>query len=1484
LLASCLVFHAWLAPSALIASYDFPSFPDATIRGGALGWPHLWTDLFFGYSLMYWVQFIPYWALASLLHALGASYALVERLLWLWPLMFGAPLCGYYLCYRFTRNAYASAVGSLLFTINTWTIGLVERGHQPSLDAFMLMGFILPAVVDFTTRPSVRLGLLLALLVWFQMLFDMRYAFESVFVLMLVALFALPRLALKRRLPALWRGTAAFALAAIVLNLDFLLPVTFTAHTPVGFGSINAFQSVAGWATLLSAFSLYYPFYHFGTLPVLSSPALGAFETTPVEAPFLLAAFFAWFGFLVTGRRGSSRTMMLLGILAVGIVSGTRSRFEHLTVALYLHFPGFSMFRDVSKFNAVVVSVYAVGTALAMVAVLAYVRLRWPIARRASLPLTVIALLAYLFVVRDAFNPLRQANFAREPRLSASAQTAQRFFGARLGDARVLYFPADDRWNYGDSPLGIADDEWMARNAPPEGFALFNPAICCSWSDSLISPLASPLEPALLSELRVKYIYVPGDPSTYPHDQPQRWAAVDFLRQRNWLREVAHFGDDVIFELKQPPVEPAFFAAYPALVIGSPATLEGLVGTPLWSNHAAALISDQMPSGANWLASIPNVVEGSTLLDPDYPLGPGGPAAQAARLADALYHERYRRRAYSAYEFSSSMLAASLDAWNPGAPFSFRFQVPSAGPANFSVLLESRKERPSVLIRNSGQARAISSAGAQVAVSHYLCSRGQVWQQQFDPTIDRLSVADADAGKVLFVNNPCPVSYQASVTVRVSSAGVLAGPFSITYGNVSREFSAPPAIFAPFGAGSVVLADVLLRPGLNLFQFNKPAAGALWIDSAYTISDLNEVGPASQAYSLALNVRRSPLGELIYASIDAPRPGLHVGYLDLFGPLQLPFDEHPLCALKYTASNAAAGLALVLDLRKRDDGSNVSVWVPVASRQDADLDLRDVLESVFVQQASNALAYHAGDSPWVERHFKYPSSTPDDYTLRRVRLAVTWSVSQSDVPRGTFIGLLRGARLATDSPLIGRSWAYRQTSPVRTSGMSAKSLVLRGMKLLRFDNVEGGSEPHIGAQLSGFPLLDYRLAASLHVGDYVELVLQSGRRLAGTIVSESSDYVVLQAGDDPPQRVARGSIASVTRQDVTRSARVEIPIAAPFDPTDLSFDVRSDEGLRVRVALTYEAPDGSRETIPAVDSAASDVAGLDVESGFVKPRFLVGGGSVFDLGLPVDVSLAQTDWWSGYDLDLWSIEDYRFAGLRRRLVGLTVDFTQVRSDQPPDRQYSIAIANLKVERDRLASRGVVQSTRSLPLLTLDARALSPAHPRATDSQQYVTERSDVLQLDSGVHLVATLPDDQVDIRAALLSRGSPARYDGGKVTRFNQFTPSEATGSFEGAGLLVIPHSFDIGWQLAVWPAGTNQPALTGVSLVDWVRCLGHLLPSNDHAPVNTNIDAWYIPPGSGGERGFTTLYLPEALSQLGFVLTLASVLLFASLWRRWAR
>ena len=101
--------------------------------------------------------------------------------------------------------------------------------------------------------------------------------------------------------------------------------------------------------------------------------------------------------------------------------------------------------------------------------------------------------------------------------------------------------------------------------------------------------------------------------------------------------------------MKQAPVPRAFFAPYPALVIGSPAALEGLVATPLWTNQAAALIADQMPARADWLSLLPNVVEGPTLIDPEYPIGGGGPSAQAQRLAERTTAERCANKAPKNY-------------------------------------------------------------------------------------------------------------------------------------------------------------------------------------------------------------------------------------------------------------------------------------------------------------------------------------------------------------------------------------------------------------------------------------------------------------------------------------------------------------------------------------------------------------------------------------------------------------------------------------------------------------------------------------------------------------------------------------------------------------------------------------------------------------------------------------------------------------------
>jgi hypothetical protein len=56
--------------------------------------------------------------------------------------------------------------------------------------------------------------------------------------------------------------------------------------------------------------------------------------------------------------------------------------------------------------------------------------------------------------------------------------------------------------------------------------------------------------------------------------------------------------------------------------------------------------------------------------------------------------------------------------------------------------------------------------------------------------------------------------------------------------------------------------------------------------------------------------------------------------------------------------------------------------------------------------------------------------------------------------------------------------------------------------------------------------------------------------------------------------------------------------------------------------------------------------------------------------------------------------------------------------------------------------------------------------------------------------------------------------------------------------------------------------------------------------PVNTYVDGWYVAPGVSGDREFTLIFVPEALNELGFFVTLLAVLAVCvrlKVWRRWA-
>ncbi|GAC1566742.1 MAG: hypothetical protein NVS2B3_01200 [Vulcanimicrobiaceae bacterium] len=1424
----------------------------------------MWSDVNFGFPEAFWANTTPLWAAVGPLEAHGTPYAIVERVLWLWPYAIGAPICGYVLCYRLTRNPVAAAGGAMLFALNTFSIGLIERGHIPALDAFILIGLIVPQSIDFSGHPSWRRALVLAASMSFQALYEVRYAYESVLVLTLFCVLALPRLARSGGVPNLLRSGAVCAIAMVAFNLHFILPTIVIPPGAASLGSLDSFRAISHFGSLLSALSLYYPFYHWYV-------GRDGFVDTPVDLPFVAVAGLAWIGLLVHRKRRAARLLVALSIVGIVLASETKSPFAAVNEASFAHFPGFSLFRDFTKFYAFVVPGYALGVAYAIVATTALVRSHFPRTTVLRFAVPTLWFVAYGLTMRDAVNPLRHSNFARAVEISSAGEATEAYLRAKLGDARVLMFPGDTRVQRRTDTLDSADATAVATNALPSGLAFLNSG--ASASDALFSLFDSPLAPALLSELRVRFVVVPDDPELYFafDGRPARWASIDFLHQRSWLHEVARFGDNVVFETAEAPVEPAFFAPYPVEVLGAPATAEGLVGSRLWSNRSALLVDEQMPKEATWLQTVPNVVQGATLIDPISPIGLGGAVETATRLHDAVVAERYNRRSFSGSVFSSAMLSTTLGQWNLDSPFAFRFRTSYRAAATATFLLEPRKRVPSVLVRKSGDVYSADRKPASATSARVICRQDRIWRDAFETgSNDVIRMTPGDAVKELTIRNPCPVAYRGDVGLRITSGDLLPSQISIGIGALERTIVAPPD-WTSLSGDTVVLSDVLLRPGVNSVQIGVASKRPATIRADYAISNLNAVGRDADALPLDLTTRRSEAGDLLYASIDTARFGLHVGYVDFFGPLQLPLDRHPVCTLKYTMSDVPATFDLVLDLRDRSTGELISIWVPTALKEDHDWDIYALVRDVEREASENESADRVGDFRWLAAHSERQPKRPDDFALLGVRMATSWPVGKSTaLPRQTFVGLLAGARLVTSDRNVGSRWTYPQSHAVRVAGVGERDFALRGMKLLRVDAVDGG-HTRVAAQLESFTPSGYRLAASIRVGDYVKLSLQNEKSAQGTIVADSAEYVVIQDGDGVPERIARASIAAVTAQTITRSARVDIPISTPFEPTNLQFNVRSDANLRVRVALEYANGNGSKETIAAVDHDATDRSGVDVEPDFVHPS-IPSGTSVFDLDLPIDLSVsrAASERSTSYDIDLWDVERYRFGGSRHRLVGLELAFTEAPDADVASREYSLAVEDLTTSRDRFLSGSSANAAVGKPLMQIDDRSISLTEVDAlSPSSRYLVGRNGAGTLEAGDHIVTSLPVDEVSVRAAMLARGEPSSFLNGNVRRFEVRNRTEAVGDLSGAGLMVVSRLFDPGWALAIFPQDVPAPPLTGFALFDWFRCRRYFVPAADHVAVTTSLDGWYVPPGPPGSRSFAMVYSPEAFNELGFALSL---------------
>lgn len=672
------VTRAWFT-GGLIIGDDFsppPSHDPAVLRS-YFPWPSLWDSSYItGFDQSLWLPQFPLWAIAGLLARIGFAWPVIERLLWLFPLVGLIVIAPYVAAFRLNKNTVAAAVAALVFSLNTWTVGLIERGHISSLIAYALIPVVLLAADRVSAQRTLGRGLSLALLFTLQICFDIRYAYIAA---ALIASFGLARCgailineewtvcrqSFRQQTP-IW---IFVLLSTLALNAYWIGTIVTAPNLYVSsIGAGQQLSTATNPETWLPALALYYPYYLYmwGTNPFASTaPAFGFYVI-----PLLVALSLAF----------ERRRALALGVAALALSGIVLAALSGMPRAYLDRIPGMVMFRDPTKFIAIIALAYATAVFLGVNRVYAWLR---PRTNGGVITAAAVALaIAYAFLMNGAFSPARFSNFstlAVRPQDAAMSQFIERL----PAHQRVLFFPA--------APYAVQNTLQHPVLSASELQAVY-PFL--GEGPSLLKFIHSRDMSVALRQLGITTIVLSDDPDDFMYRSFgynfQYSEALDALDGLKWLQREATFKKYVVFHVQGRPVPTIF---QPNLAFKADSDPENAVAgaamLPTWDDETAVLSQPLNLSGRD--SVVKNVVEGLWRRQTGW--SGRGPAAPPNSLP----------RGQAVFTFGPTAMRRALMSAQPVTFFKNDFYVSRAGSGTllaFNVPSEKRMVFPAQTVKD----------------------------------------------------------------------------------------------------------------------------------------------------------------------------------------------------------------------------------------------------------------------------------------------------------------------------------------------------------------------------------------------------------------------------------------------------------------------------------------------------------------------------------------------------------------------------------------------------------------------------------------------------------------------------------------------------------------------------------------------------------------------------------------------------------------
>lgn len=351
ILVSLISRWQWITNFSVLTYGDWGYLTSSTLKE-FYALPSTWTSFGLG-GINLGSSFYPFQLFFGIFSKIGFNYPLIERIVFLWPILIAFPIFSYLFVRKQTSTKLAAIIGSFVYSYSTYFL-VLETGHLTLLVAYALFPLMLLYFENALDRRKLKLSIIAGLIGFIISFYEFRIFYISTFILF--SFLAYYILIIRRNIKI---GVIIKLLSLGVIPI--VITILLNSYWIISFANTGSLSSNTAFdrslfgnefLNILYAMTLDHPFW------TGSKSAIFVVQQIPIY--FWLIPLMAILGLYLNRKNKNILFFGLLAVVGIFLTKQVAHPFSNVYPFLFKHLPGFNAFREASKFFSIIALAYSV--------------------------------------------------------------------------------------------------------------------------------------------------------------------------------------------------------------------------------------------------------------------------------------------------------------------------------------------------------------------------------------------------------------------------------------------------------------------------------------------------------------------------------------------------------------------------------------------------------------------------------------------------------------------------------------------------------------------------------------------------------------------------------------------------------------------------------------------------------------------------------------------------------------------------------------------------------------------------------------------------------------------------------------------------------------------------------------------------------------------------------------------------------------------